>query len=265
MAARINLEAQILNNEKLVSALTARSGCTACLPLLTCCCGSCGPQSKPVFIDTRGHFGQIVPNFGMVHTACIREHGVTHICTRLPLCDLCHARRKLAAAEEEEPSAREKAVAESIDEYVARGIEFKAAAAVHKDDADGFNVPDFATPNPVEPSAKRFQSNEAPPPRFAMPGMTMSAAPSPAPSFSSAAAPANAFSGMKLVAAPAKVAYPIATTAKPQSGQGMTITAKFNSKCAAGANCKVMLQIEAGAKVVWVKPLGVFHPECHQA
>jgi len=262
-ATSLNQEARVTNYEKLVSALVASSGGEGaeCLPVLTCCCGSCVVETKnrPVFIDTRGHYGQIVPNYGMVHIACIREHGVVHMCTKLPLCDLCHARRKIAAMDGIAVDVtREKAIADAITEYAARAAEFKAAVTVHKEEADEFAMPAF------EPGAKRFQTCEAPSPGFAMPGMAFGAAPASTPAPAPAPA-AFAFSGMKVVDAP-KISYPIATSQpKPQSGQPMTIRAKFNSKCAAGAACKVLLQIEAGEQVVWVKPVGVYHVQCHQA
>lgn len=262
-ARSLNQEARITNNEKLVSALVASMShdCAECLPVLACCCGSCTTSVKnvPVFVDTRGQYGQIVPNFGMVHTACIRDHGVLYMCTRLPLCDMCHARRKVDSIVIPQNFTREQAILEAVAEYAARAAELKAAVAMHKEEPDEIAMP------AIEPSAKRFQTSEAPPKMFSMPGMTVTtptasvqmSMPAPAP----APVPAMPFAGMKVVAAPAKIPYPIATQTA-QTGKPLTIKAKFNSKCAALQACTVGLQIQAGDQVVWIKPIGVFHPEC---
>jgi hypothetical protein len=262
----LNKDACIMNNEKLVSALVASMAhdCTECLPILACCCGFCPAETKtvPVFVDTRGQYGQIVPNVGFVHTTCIRNHGVLYMCTQLPLlslCELCHARRKVDAIVFPEGWTREHAIAEAITEYAARAAELKAAVAIHKNEPDDIPIP-F-----IEPSAKRFHTSETPQKMFDMPGMTVNNSGTPSLAQAQAPAPATiAFTGMDIINPP-KIPFPIASAVpKPQSGAPMTIRAKFNSKCAAGLACKVQLQIQAGKQVVWVKPLGVFHPQCPQ-
>jgi hypothetical protein len=214
-----------------------------------------------VFIDTRGQYGQIVPNFGFVHTTCVRNHGVLDMCTRLPLCDLCHARRKVDAIAVPEGWTRENAIAEAITEYAARAAELKEAVAIHKNEPDVILMP-F-----IEPSAKRFHTSETPRKMFDMPGMTVNkpslAQAQAAEALAPAPAPATiAFAGMDIIKPP-KIPFPIASAVpKPQSGAPMTIRAKFNSNCAALRACTVGLQIQVGDQVVWIKSIGVFHPEC---
>lgn len=248
----LNQDAQIKNYERLVSALvrfeSTNLGREAYAPLLACHCGTqCKWQTKPVFIDIRGQYGQIVRNVGMVHTSCIREHGLSVMCTKAPPCDMCHARRdveKLTIPPNVGPELVQ-AVEDAMKEYIARAIELKTAVAIHQDY--------FENEATHDPPAKRFQTSD----------------------FTTTAVPMPPMPGMTINTTPPTIKpFPIFDPLQRQTGGSSDdqvfqsnaapkiISAKYVSKCAAKQCTKERKPIEPGENVYWSKGVGVFHLEC---